>query len=227
MVTNNSVNNKPDTNRTQHAIARFGLAGALANLGPLTNGQTIIGNTGNAPSIGVLTSTDGTMTVTNGAGTIDLALVNNFGTSGFLAYKNANSANVTGDGTDVQIAANTEVYDIGGDYNNGTYTFTAPDTGDYFISTSCYVSVLGAAHVDFLLSLVTTTPVGGFLLNIISPGAVRAPADNGYIGCGHSIIDLDAGDTVKCYVKVGGSTKTITINGDTGRATHFCGWRVR
>lgn len=47
---------------------------AMAELGPLTDGQLIIGSTGNAPVAGSLTSTDGSVTISTGAGTIDLAV---------------------------------------------------------------------------------------------------------------------------------------------------------
>jgi hypothetical protein len=46
----------------------------MSELGPLTNGQLIIGSTGLAPVAGSLTSTNGSVTITGGAGTIDLAV---------------------------------------------------------------------------------------------------------------------------------------------------------
>lgn len=72
MVKSNSINNIPDANRTQNAIAVFGASGALANGGPLTNGQLLIGNTGNAPSAATLTA-GSNISITNGAGTISIA----------------------------------------------------------------------------------------------------------------------------------------------------------
>ena len=61
------------------ATANTFLLGAGTNsnvteLGPLTNGQLIIGSTGLAPVAGTLTSTDGSVSITNGAGSIDLAV---------------------------------------------------------------------------------------------------------------------------------------------------------
>lgn len=60
------------TGVTQHAIQIGGASSALANVGPLTNGQLVIGSTGVAPVAGSITSTGGTITVTPGAGTINL-----------------------------------------------------------------------------------------------------------------------------------------------------------
>ena len=48
---------------------------AMTEFGPLTNGQLIIGSTGLPPSAGSLTSTGGTLTITPGAGTINLEVV--------------------------------------------------------------------------------------------------------------------------------------------------------
>jgi len=47
---------------------------AMTELGPLTDGQLIIGDTGNAPVAGSLASADGSITITTGAGTIDLSV---------------------------------------------------------------------------------------------------------------------------------------------------------
>jgi len=51
-----------------------GAGSTATELGPLTNGQLIIGSTGVAPVLGSLASADGSITITPGAGTIDLAI---------------------------------------------------------------------------------------------------------------------------------------------------------
>lgn len=50
-----------------------GTSNALNWLADATNGQLPIGSTGNPPVLGNITSLDGTITVTNGPGTIDLS----------------------------------------------------------------------------------------------------------------------------------------------------------
>lgn len=57
---------------TPNAVTVYGTAGALDEVGPLTNGQLVIGSTGVAPVAGAITSTGGTITVSLGAGTINL-----------------------------------------------------------------------------------------------------------------------------------------------------------
>lgn len=61
-----------DTSRTQNAIAVYGVGGIFSEVGPLTNGQLLIGNTGNPATASSITSSDSTLTITAGAGTIDL-----------------------------------------------------------------------------------------------------------------------------------------------------------
>lgn len=60
---------------TEDAVAIYGASGALLEVGPLTNGQLLIGSTGNAPVGATLTSTGGSVTITNGAGSINLEAV--------------------------------------------------------------------------------------------------------------------------------------------------------
>jgi hypothetical protein len=57
---------------TQHSPLIGGASNAITSLGPLTNGQLIIGNTSNDPSAATLTAGTG-VTITNGAGTITVA----------------------------------------------------------------------------------------------------------------------------------------------------------
>ena len=45
----------------------------MGEIGPLTNGQLIIGSTGNSPVASTLASADGSISITNGAGAIDLS----------------------------------------------------------------------------------------------------------------------------------------------------------
>lgn len=64
-----------------------GTAAALNWLGAATNGQIPIGSTGNPPVLANITSTGGTITVTNGAGTINLEA-----NEGAPAYTNVTTA---------------------------------------------------------------------------------------------------------------------------------------
>jgi len=59
---------------TANAFAYSGAAGLLSTTAAPTNGQLLIGSTGLAPVLGVLTGTASQVVVTNGAGTITLSL---------------------------------------------------------------------------------------------------------------------------------------------------------
>ncbi len=60
------------SNPTAHTLPVAEGASNFNFLGPLTNGQLLIGSTGADPSAANITSTGGTINVTNGAGTINL-----------------------------------------------------------------------------------------------------------------------------------------------------------
>jgi len=58
---------------TAHQVLVNNGAGELSGLGPLTNGQLLIGSTGGAPVASAITGTANRVTVTNGAGSITLS----------------------------------------------------------------------------------------------------------------------------------------------------------
>ena len=61
------------TGTTDHAPQIGNATGSLTSLGPLTDGQLVIGSTGLDPAAANLASADGSVAITNGAGTIDLS----------------------------------------------------------------------------------------------------------------------------------------------------------
>jgi hypothetical protein len=65
---------------TENGILIGASSNAVASLGVATNGQILIGSTGTTPVLGAITSTGGTVAVSNGAGTINLE-VTGFGLS--------------------------------------------------------------------------------------------------------------------------------------------------
>ena len=59
------------TGATANAIPVYSASSGLSEIGPLTNGQIIIGSTGAAAVAGSLTSTSSSLTITGGAGTLN------------------------------------------------------------------------------------------------------------------------------------------------------------
>lgn len=206
MTSQNSINNKPDTARTEDDVMVFGTSGVLSEI-TLTDGELIIGNTGNAPSASSLTSAGATIAITDGAGTIDLAESRFVAEHGFLAYRSANVANVTGDGSAYTEAIDTEIYDIDGDYNNGTYTFTAPHDGYYMFFNGSYIGNLQAGHTGTQCTLNASN--GAYWLDY-SNAFVQAVAGN-YAVSGNAITYMDASDTVYVQLYVFSAAKVVTF----------------
>lgn len=138
---------------------------------------------------------------------------------GFLAFKSSNTANVVGAGADYTVICDTEVYDRGGDYANGTGIFTAPRTGLYQFNCMVGVSDLSAAMTEYSVALVTSnrTYSSFFPRAVTTSVTFRQPAS--------FLVDMDAGDTATLHINVvNGAGNTADVQGDgTTVYTSFSG----
>lgn len=136
------------------------------------------------------------------------------GTPAFLAYNAAADTNATGDATVVTLPCDTEVFDQGGDYNTGTFTFTAPVTGRYYFNVSTQISNVTAGHTDAQLSIVTSNRnyFSGYN-NAFAVGVGGTP--NSTVYNASAFADMDASDTMTATITVTGSTKTVTVQGNS------------
>lgn len=75
-------------------------AGAIVELGQATNGQLVVGSTGNAPVLAALTGTTNQVVVTNGAGAITLSLPQNINTTATPTFNQATITNAPAAPTD-------------------------------------------------------------------------------------------------------------------------------
>jgi hypothetical protein len=187
----------------------FGASGALAEIGPLNDGEIVIGSTGNASVAANITSGDASVTITNGAGTIDLSIGTSpvVGTSAALVYQDADIANATGDATIIG-RFNTEIYDIAGDFTANT--FTAPGTGRYFLAHSIHVTSLGAAHNRLVLWMFTSN--ANYYWSYLNSAVARDATSNGYKASGAVVADMDAGDIAQAVINVDNGAKTVTYS---------------
>ena len=141
----------------------------------------------------------------------------------FLAFNSADNANVTGNGTEVTVEFNTEVFDQNADYNNSTDTFTAPVTGRYLFAGA--VTVGGMAADSASTGYVKITASNRSARHTFDTGSSANAAGGGAFAC---IVDMDAADT--CLIKfsisgVGGDT--ADIKGDSSlMQTYFSGQLV-
>ena len=124
----------------------------------------------------------------------------------FCAVLSANKLNVTGNATVANISANTEIYDVGNNYNNSTFTFTAPVTGKYFFWLN--VTVIGCTIASQLNWYITTSN------NTYNASIYRAASNLIFAINGSISADMDAGDT---------TTFSILTNGEAGATDDLYG----
>lgn len=74
------------TSQTENALPVFGASGLVDEVGPLTDGQVLVGSTGSAPTAATITAGTG-ISVTNGPGSIEIA---NLGGTPTNYYSSAN-----------------------------------------------------------------------------------------------------------------------------------------
>lgn len=139
----------------QHSVLLAGSSYGITNTGVLTNGQLIIGNTSNAPSVSTLTAGSG-ITITNGSGTITIA--SSGGSGGGTTWEEVTSS--------TKSMSPDYAYGV----NNGTgVTFTLPATA----SAGTVLEIIGisgiwklaqnAGQTVYFGNTNTTTGVGGSL----------------------------------------------------------------
>ena len=121
-------------------------------------------------------------------------------------------------GSDVTIVLSTEVFDQNADYNNGTYTFTAPITGRYQLNMNLYLTNLDTA-ANFYYGAIKTS--NQFYYNLFDPGPLAS--DPVYWSLTMSVLaDMDANDTASVvFNQANGGQQT-----DSTTHSHFLGYLV-
>lgn len=124
-----------------------------------------------------------------------------------FAYNSASDLNVTGNNTAHTCIFDTEVSDVGSNYNNTTGVFTAPAPGGYAVAGSIVViqSLAAATHIVNIVASNRTTQCGN-IQGLSSTVAV--------VNFAAGAIDMDTGDTF---------TVTITVNGVGADTADFFG----
>jgi len=143
---------------TPYAVAYFGAGNKLSSLGPLTNGQIVVGSTAAIPVAANLTSADATIDFTVGAGTLDLIV----GTSVATTF--------TGDvGSAIPVANNLNIVGTAGITTaaaGGTVTISGNGS-----STYTYTPVAASPYVVLDTDNVISVDCSGGLIEILLPDA--------------------------------------------------------
>lgn len=167
---------------TNHSVLVGAAAAAVTPLTVGTNGQVLVGSTAADPAFSTLTSTNGTITFTTGAHTLDLAVGPN--PSAFLAYASTNQT-ITANTSATIVFGGTPAYNVGNHFASNT--FTAPTTGKLY-AFYCQVAATNASTSDEI----------NFLINGVQYSSTR----NGVSAGGTASVQmsitlpLTAGDTV-------------------------------
>jgi len=141
-----------------------------------------------------------------------------------MPYQSAFSAKVTtqqsniATSTQVTVPFATELYDQNSDYNNSTYTFTAPVTGKYQLNVLLLLANVDSASSYYQTALVTSNRT---YYQTIDPRGFSQ--DVVYLNLDVSVLaDMDAGDTaiVRIYQATG------TAQTDLDAETYFTGYLV-
>lgn len=120
----------------------------------------------------------------------------------FLAHVGSHSADVTGDGTNITVEFDSERFDLGGNFNTGTYTFTAPVTGKYRLSVGINC-VIDATHEFILLQLITSNEEYRRYTHVNATPIVWG-SNTVTVEC-----DMDASDTALVKLQVGTGNKNV------------------
>lgn len=147
----------------------------------------------------------------------------------FTAYLSADANDVTGGGATYTVAFNTELFDTGADYNNSTYTFTAPTTGQYLFIAQVTIHEWSSldealADVDWMIRLTTSNRNYDFKRGD-DPGSSASVTHTLSV-----IADMDASDTATVTVDIDARSDNSDVldvtGGSTPLVTFFSGYHI-
>jgi hypothetical protein len=126
-----------------------------------------------------------------------------------IAYQRSGQNAVTGDGTQYTLQFTTEITDQNGDFD-GTSTFTAPVTGQYFVSASGYLSGMTTSNTSLQWKYVTSNRTYHIQQSNTSNWIVGDWKPTGSL-----IVDMDASDTLTITYTHSGPSKNMNVYADT------------
>lgn len=143
----------------------------------------------------------------------------------FSAYLASGGGSATGDATNYTVGFNGEIFDQGGVFDTGTFTFTAPINGRYYLSTMVRCQQYTAAFSES--RLVIRTSNRDYEKGQNGAKSFETKTSDNYYGMSNTVLaDMDAADTAIVRMQVSGSTKTIDVVESSGGSerTNFMGY---
>lgn len=121
-------------------------------------------------------------------------------------------------GADTIIEFDTEVFDIGGNFNVGTYSFTAPEDGIYSLILQVDLHAVDSA-ATWIRSLIVTS--NRSYVYYFPTGAMAN--DDDYVNMIVPVIaDMDAADTAYATIRQEGGAAQMDVSASIG--SRFMGW---
>ncbi len=142
----------------------------------------------------------------------------------FLAYNSTTDSNVTGDNTTIDpVEFDTEVFDVGGNYDNATDLFTVPVTGRYFFFVSMRLEGFDGTQNSMTCNLI---PGGGQIFSFFVCNPANLTAGGVMAFNGSCVVSLVAAQTARITLRSGpgGGNKSVDIHGGADRLTVFGGY---
>lgn len=146
--------------------------------------------------------------------------INYPGQCSFMAYLSSTASNVTGDTTEYIIIPDTELWDIGSNYDNTTGIFTAPKTAIYQFTCGMTLGDLGAANSIILLYYYINASDAVYVLD--TRGSTR-DVNNQLTVSVTFILSLTASDAIKMATICYNGTKIVDVIGSATIQTYFGG----
>ena len=98
----------------------------------------------------------------------------------------------------VTIQLDAEVYDVNADFNTSNYTFTAPVTGKYLVSSNVDLTDIDSA-TQWLYGALIVTSNRNYYASLIDPRSMHADSNQSFSSS--TLVDMDANDTLVLKVR--------------------------
>ena len=98
----------------------------------------------------------------------------------------------------VTIQLDAEVYDVNSDFNTSNYTFTAPVTGKYLVSSNVDLTDIDTA-TEWLYGALIVTSNRNYYASLIDPRSMHADSNQSFSSS--TLVDMDANDTLVLKVR--------------------------